>query len=262
MVSKVAVVKTAKGISEAYQDALRLIGGIGDLNVEDRDVTLKVGIYDGRNLNYPSVEAVKAVAASFTRSRMIRIAESDNHTGSALDRLQVWKSAFSDRVVPFDLSHDPDLREGLVCGKSIRFSHVLFKPNVLVSLHVLRGSTMGCVLKNLLGLIPDTGKQRFHRHLGTALVDMAQAVGGIDLAIIDGTYVFGGEWKEGEPLARERRDLLVVGRDAVAVEVVGCRLAGVDASKVKSLRAAEKRGLGETRLENIEILGEPLTSIL
>jgi uncharacterized protein (DUF362 family) len=74
--------------------------------------------------------------------------------------------------------------------------------------------------------------------------------------------VFGGEWKEGEPLARERRDLLVVGRDAVAVEVVGCRLAGVDASKVKSLRAAEKRGLGETRLENIEILGEPLTSIL
>jgi uncharacterized protein (DUF362 family) len=262
MVSRVAVVKTNMGMSEACHRALQLIGGIDDLNVEERDVTLKVGIYDRRNLNYPSVEAVKAVAECFTRSRMIRVAESDNHTGKALDRLQVWRSVFTERIVPFDLSHDPILREGLVFGKSIGFSHILFKPNVLVSLHVLRGSTMGCVLKNLLGLIPDTGKQRFHRNLGTALVDMAQAVGGVDLAAIDGTYVFGGEWKEGEPLARERKDLLVIGRDAVAVEVVGCRLAGVDASKVKSLRAAEKRGLGETRLENIEILGEPLTSIL
>ena len=262
MVSRVAVVRTNRGMSAACHRALELIGGIDDLNVEDRDVTIKVGIYDSRNLNYPSVEAVKAVTESFTRSRMIHVAESDNHCGKALDRLQVWRSVFSDRVVPFDLSHDPDIREGLVFGKSIGFSHILFKPNVLVSLHVLRRSTMGCVLKNLLGLIPDTRKQRFHRNLGTALVDMAQAVGGVDLAAIDGTYVFGGDWKEGEPLTRERKDLLMIGRDAVAVEVVGCRLAGVDASKVSSLTAAEKKGLGETRLENIEILGEPLTSIL
>jgi hypothetical protein len=82
------------------------------------------------------------------------------------------------------------MREGLVCGEIISFSHVLFKPNVLVSLHVLRKGTAGSIFKNLLKAIPDVRKDRFHDKLGSALVDIAEAVGWSDLVVIDATYVY------------------------------------------------------------------------
>ena len=262
MVARVALVKTGDDVGQAYKHALNLIGGLDDLASGSSFVTIKVGIYDPRNLNYPTTTAVKAVIDSFPSKRRILLAESDNHQGSALDRLQCWSEVFSERVSPFDLSHDRDTREVQVCGEKLAFSHVLFKPNVLVSLHVLREGTAGCIFKNLLGLVPDIGKERFHGKMGEALVDMAQAVGGIDLSVIDGTYCYGTEWKEGEPLERERRDLLAVGRDPVAVEVIGCILAGGDPLSVPQIAVAKQRRLGEADPARIEVLGEAIEDLL
>lgn len=261
MVSRVALVKTDKGLSKAYRHALNLIGDIDDLNVEDRDVTIKVGIFDPRNLNYPTIQAVRAVVNAFTRSKNIFLVESDSSQGKALDRLQVWEEVFSDRIVPFDLTRDPHVCEGVVCGERIQFSHVLFKPNIFVSLHVPRKGSAGSIFKNLLGLIPDTRKDRFHDRLGVALVDIAEAVGWIDLAVIDSTYVYSGEWKVGEPLLRERKDLLVVGRDPVAVETVGSILAGINPLSIPSIIVAKDRKLGEVNISKIEVLGESLKNV-
>jgi uncharacterized protein (DUF362 family) len=260
MVPKVALVKTKGNVAEAYQHALKLIGGKDFLDTPN--VTVKVGLYDKRNTNYPTVQVVKAVVDSFAKSKRVLIVESDNHNGKALERLQEWKEVFSDRVLPFSLSDDPNTREITVCGEKIRFSSTLFKPNFFVSLHVLRKGKAGCIFKNLLGLIPDTRKERFHDNLGAALIEMAEAVGWIDLAVIDGTYIYGSEWKEGLPLKRERRDLLVVGRDPVAVETVGSTLAEEDPLAIPALAIAQKRNLGETDIKRIEILGENINNFL
>lgn len=262
MAPKVALVKTDNGVKEAYRRALELIGGVNDLDDGSRDVTIKVGIYDARNLNYPTVEAVGSVIDSFSQARKILLAESDNHQGKALDRLQVWKQVFSEKVVPFDLSHDPDTRDALICGKKLQFSHVLFKPNVFVSLHVLREGTTGSIFKNLLGLVPDTRKERFHNNLGVALADMVEAVGGIDLAVIDGTFAYRGEWKEGEPMEKVRRNLLVVGRDPVAVDAVGVILVGGNPLDIQAIVEASNRGLGVADINRIEIVGAPLKDFL
>jgi uncharacterized protein (DUF362 family) len=259
MVIKVAVVKTDRGVTEAYQCALKLIG---ETKFSDaQNVTVKVGIYDKRNLNYPTVPVVKAVVDSFSRSKKVLIVESDNHNGKALERLQEWKEVFSERVMPFSLSNDPETREITVYGEKIRFSSSLFKPNFLVSLHVLRKGKAGCIFKNLLGLIPDTKKERFHDNLGVALIEMAEAVGWLDFAVIDGTYIYGSEWKEGVPLERERRDLLVVGRDPVAVETVGSLLAGEDPLSIPTLALARERKLGETDINHIKIVGEDFRNL-
>lgn len=262
MVTKVAVVKTLYGVTQAYKHALDMIGGIDDLTSKSPFVTIKVGIYDPRNLNYPTIEVVNAVAKSFPLSHRILLSESDNHEGKALERLQYWRELFSDRTLPFDLTTDPKTREVEVCGERIALSHVLFKPNVFVSLHVLRKGTAGCIFKNLLGLVPDIRKERFHEKLGEALVDLAQAIGGIDLAVIDGTYCYGSQWREGEPLSRERRDLLVVGRDSVAVETIGCVLAGQDPLSVPQIVVAKQKRLGETDPTRIEVLGESIEDLL
>ncbi|MEM2130172.1 MAG: DUF362 domain-containing protein [Candidatus Bathyarchaeia archaeon] len=256
---KVAVVKTKGRVSESYQYALRLIGETNFFNAEN--VTIKVGIYDEKNLNHPTVPVVKAVVDSFALSKRILIVESDNHSNKAIKRLQEWKEIFSDRVIPFSLSDDTETREVTICGEKIRFSSSLFKPNFLVSLHVLRKGKAGCIFKNLLGLIPDVRKERFHDKLGVALIEMAQSVGWLDLAVIDGTYVYGSEWKEGVPMERERKDLLVVGRDPVAVETVGSILAEEDPLSVPALAVARERKLGETDINKIQVVGEDLKNL-
>jgi uncharacterized protein (DUF362 family) len=148
----------------------------------------------------------------------------------------------------------------LVTGKP--FFHVLFKPNVLIILHVLRKGIAGSIFKSLLGLIPDVRKDRFHDKLDSALVDIAEAVGWLDLAVIDATYVYGKTWREGVPLKRARRDLLIIGRDPVAVETVGSVVAGEDPHTFPTIATAMEQGLGEADVTRIEILGDAVEGVV
>lgn len=255
MVVNVAVVRTEQGVEVAFQRALQLIGGL-DTSIET--ATIKVGIFDERNRNYPSIPVVQSLVESFTTTTKILLVESDNYMGTALERLQVWKEVFSEKVIPFSLTADHTTRQKTVCEELINFSSVLFKPNFRVSVHALRKGQSGCVFKNLLGLIPDIKKDRFHAKLGPALIDIAEAIGWIDLAVIDATYLYMGDWKEGVPLDRERKNRLVVGTDPVAVETVGSILGEEDPMKIPALAEAKKRHLGETDITKIQVLGEPI----
>jgi uncharacterized protein (DUF362 family) len=249
----VAVVQTDSGVDQAMHLALALIGGIED---HSETVTIKVGIFDERNRNYPTVPVVQSLTHCLSRAQRVLLVESDNYMGSALKRLCVWRDVFSERVTAFSLSDDPEMRHHQVSGEIIGLSHVLFKPNWLISIHALRKGQAGCIFKNLLGLVPDIKKDRFHNILGPTLIDIAQAVGWIDLAIIDATYTYSGTWKEGIPLHQERTDLLVVGRDPVAVETVGCQLINEEPMKIPALAEAKRRRLGETNITRINIVGQ------
>ncbi|MHA2499344.1 MAG: DUF362 domain-containing protein, partial [Candidatus Hodarchaeales archaeon] len=165
-------------------------------------------------------------------------------------------------VSPFNLSDDQETKPVEVAGESVPLSHILFEPNTFISTHVPRRyedtgdedlMNLGSIIKNLLGLIPDTKKYRFHDQLPTALLDMYEAIGGIDLAVLDGTQVFlGRETKRTTVSPR----VLVVGRDAFAVEAVGAHLVGLDPAEMPVLQEARKRGLGEIDLEKINIIGD------
>jgi len=125
---------------------------------------------------------------------------------------------------------------------------------------VLRTFEKGSILKNLLGLIPDRKKARFHKKLETALLDAYEAVGGIDLAVLDGTYTYRGAGAMphvGPESTRYRikTNILLVGRDAVAVEAVGAALVGLNPEKMPVIQEAVNRGLGEGNIEKIDVLG-------
>ena len=204
MTSKVAIVKITRSYQEAFQRALSLIGGIHDINIRNRDVTIKIGVYDSHHLNHPTFEATKAVIEAFNRAPRIFLVESDNNIQKALERLQIWKKVFTDQVLPFSLTEDKNTKEVKIVGEKIDLSHILFKPNVRVSFHSYRASRgpgqapHGAILKNLLGVIPDIKKERFHARLGRALVDILEVIGGIDLAVLDATYGYYGKWKAGK----------------------------------------------------------------
>ncbi|UCH31273.1 MAG: DUF362 domain-containing protein [Candidatus Bathyarchaeota archaeon] len=259
MTSKVAITKFIQNAEEkALKEALDLIGGVRDLNTPEKTVVIKVGVFSHKVANHTSVRFVDGIIRSFSNAPKIVLAESDNYQGTGLERLQIWKELFSERVAPINLSDLKDAQNVTLAGQKMKLSSFLFKPNVLINTHILRTFTRGSILKNLFGCIPIRKKAKFHKTelLSSLLADIYEAIGGIDLSVMDGTHL----WRGAGDL-RVRMNTLLVGRDAVAVETVGAILAGLKPEKMPVTQEFAKRGLGEANLENIEIVGTPLGSL-
>jgi len=259
-VSKVAAVELHEDVQGAFKRALKLIGKIDDLNIMKKSVAIKLGVFDHRTEHHTTGSVVSAIINSFSKAPQIFLAESDNYKGKGSERLQVWRELFTERVVSFNLSDDTETREVEIAGEKIGLSHILFKPNVFVSAHVLRRYAKGSVLKNLLGLIPDRKKVRFHKKLDAVLLDAYEAIGGIDLAVLDGTYTYPSVAPKNFH-KRVKTNVLLVGRDAIAVEAVGAALVGLNPEKMPVIKEAMKRGLGEGDLDKIEVLGSSVESL-
>lgn len=256
--SKVAIVRFDEGdVQQAFQQALKLIGGIDDLNTKKRTVVIKPGVFHHKKKNHTTLDVLNAIINGFSKAPQVFVAESDNYKGTGSERLQIWKEAYTNRVVPFNLSEDTDTKKVKIADENIGLSQILFKPNVFVSTHVLRKTEYGSVLKNLMGLMPEPKKARFHKKLPTVLIDAYEAIGGIDFAIIDGTHAYATVSLD----KGIKTNTLIVGRDAVAVDTVGATIMGVKLQKMPILQEAIKRGLGEGDVEKIQILGASIEAI-
>ena len=264
MTSKVAIIDFDGSDPDSFRQALRLIGGIDDINTPGRNVVIKVGVYNHRILNgqHSSISVVDAIINSFDEAPKIFLVESDNYQGKGLERLQIWKELFTERVIPFNLSDDTDTRKFEVAGEEINLSqdlsHILFKPNVFVDTHIMRSYGKGSILKNLFGCIPTSKKAKFHKDeiFYPLLADIYEAIGGIDLSVLDGTFFYRKTTSD-----RVRMNKLLVGRDAVAVETVGASLVGLNPEKMSVIQEFVKRGLGEGDLDKIEIVRASFESL-
>mgnify|MGYP002395738507 CR=1 FL=1 len=263
---RVAAIEFDESVQEPLIQGLKSIG-IGDLNSEERTVAIKVGVFNTRTEQYTTVNMIDALVKAFDRAPEIYLVESDSYGGPAEKRLEIWNEVYGGKVVPFSLSKDKNTREVKVTDEKVQLSHVIFKPNVFISTHVPRRfqdvgindlMNTGSVLKNLLGLIPDKKKYRFHKKLPTALIDMYEAIGGIDLAVLDGTYTFLGVKRK---KSKTQTKILLIGRDAISVESVGAYLVGLDPMENPVIKEAMRRGLGEGDISKIEIFGSPIEPI-
>ncbi|MDO8056402.1 MAG: DUF362 domain-containing protein, partial [Candidatus Hermodarchaeota archaeon] len=184
----VALMEIGQDASASFSEALELIGGINDLNRFDREVLLKVGVFDPRKIQYTTIPIAKAIIDSFDLAQRILLIESDNYHGTGSERLEIWRELFSDRVEPYNLSTDTDTQTVVIADEEMELSQILFEHRVLVSSHTLRRYERGSVIKNLFGLLPMVKKAQFHKKLEPVILDVMEAVDGIDLAVIDGTY--------------------------------------------------------------------------
>jgi uncharacterized protein (DUF362 family) len=258
MAAKVAIVELNTDSCQSFKQALSLIGTADDLNAVDKPVVIKVGVFDPKAGHHTSVSVVEAIINCFGKAPQIFLAESDNYRGTGSERLQIWKSLFTKRVKPFNLSQDANIKRVKIADETIGLSHILFKPNVFVSTHILRVYEKGSILKNLLGLIPDSKKARFHKKLEATLLDLYEAIGGIDLAVMDCTYLVSGVAPSSGKI---KTDFLLVGSDAVAVETIGATLVGLNPEKMPIIQEAVKSGLGEGDVQKIEVLGIPVETL-
>lgn len=247
---------------DSLTDAFDHIEGMSDLNSPDKRVIVKVGIYNSETGICTTVKTLQSIIDSFDRASEIRVTESDSGAGPGLKRLELWNDCYNEKVVPFNLSDDKDTKDVEIAGESVPFPKIFSQPNTFISTHVPRRyedagledlMNLGFVIKNLLGMIPDTKKHRFHKHLTTTLVDIYEAIGGIELAVLDATHVYLGLEKK---RIRVSPNLLIVGTDAFAVEAVGGYLVGFEPTEMPVLQEAKKRELGEIDLDRIHIIGD------
>jgi uncharacterized protein (DUF362 family) len=146
-----------------------------------------------------------------------------------------------------------------IAGEDMELSHLLFENRVLINSHTLRKYDKGSIIKNLFGLPPMKNKDKYHKNLEAVILDLYEAVGGIDLAVLDGTFAYpspAAGIKKGIPV-----NVLLVGRDAVAVDAVGVALMGINPKKMPIIQEAMKRGFGEANLDNINIVGSDFGEI-
>ncbi|MGY5859150.1 MAG: DUF362 domain-containing protein [Candidatus Thorarchaeota archaeon] len=257
MKPQVALIDIKKHKGNSLAEALNLLGGIPKLNKPKRDVILKVGVYAPDSSHHTTVEVTGQIIKAFDKVRKIYLTESDSYKGTGDERLLIWKKLFSETVIPYNLSEDTDTRpvkiNTEVMDLTLDMPKKLFKPRVFVTTHVLRTMRKGSVLKNLFGLVPIVKKAIFHKNaiFNTMLPDITEAIGGIDLAVLDGTYLHVGPTS---PI-RAKANVLVVGTDAVAVETIGYMLLGMKPHKLETIQAFAKRGLGVAEFDDIEILG-------
>ena len=108
-------------------------------------------------------------------------------------------------------------------------------------------------LKNMKGLLSDAQKKEFHKQgLVEGVVDWCAALKPA-LEIVDGTY---GQQGLG-PIFGETKemDLIAGSKDLVACESVVGRIMGYEPEEVMITKAAHARGLGEMRLDKIQVIG-------
>jgi len=112
-------------------------------------------------------------------------------------------------------------------------------------------------MKNLMGLI--LPKNIMHSQINEKIVDLASLFKDkVKINVVDG--LIGAEVDEvgGSPV---EMNLLIAGRDMVAVDSVATKIMGIDPREVKYLRLAEERGLGVSNLREIEVLGESIKGV-
>ena len=114
-------------------------------------------------------------------------------------------------------------------------------------------------IKNLKGLLSDKFKREFHQNgLFEACVDWFSVLRP-SLAIVDAIYC-----QEGlGPIFGKtvEMDLILAGRDLVAVDAVCGYIAGFSPEEVAITREATVRGLGVSDREDIKVIGESIESV-
>ncbi|HHS12970.1 MAG TPA: DUF362 domain-containing protein [bacterium] len=153
-------------------------------------------------------------------------------------------------------------------GKEIyHLAKSVMEADVVINLPKLKthGFTLytGAV-KNLYGTLPGFQKAIYHKkhphpdHFSRVLVDLYGLVNA-RLHVMDGVLGMEGN---GPATGKKRwTGLLMAGSDGVALDAVAAHLMGFRENEIDAIRIASERNLGESSLQNIEILGPQLKSL-
>ena len=121
--------------------------------------------------------------------------------------------------------------------------------------------TTGAV-KNAFGGLLKEVRHYAHKYIHEVLVDlllMQRELHPNVFAVMDGTVA--GDGAGPRTMIPSVRNVILASADSVAIDAVAAKLMGFEPMEIPYLRMATERGLGEARIEKIELAGDPIAGV-
>ena len=275
--SKVSIVKTNpkpdySDILEAVKKALNLIGGIKDIINPGHLVLINPSWVappverEAGCITIPEIPRAIADTVKELGARPV-IAES-SAVGVDCEKV-IQASGYGDlRDMGYEvinLKKTPHVHIPIPNGKvfkTLPFWELVKQADVIISVPKLKThdqTEMTCAIKNLKGLLTDSGKKANHQEgLFEAVIDLMSAVKP-RLAVVDAIICQEGVGPVfGKPV---EMNLILAGKDLVAVDATCAKLIGYEPGETLLTVNAAARGLGVMDPDQIEVVGEPLDRV-
>jgi len=147
--------------------------------------------------------------------------------------------------------------------KEVTLPKIVVEANLIISVPKMKTHDQAEVtlaLKNMKGVLPDAYKRKFHHVFGVfqSVADLMTVIKPA-FSVVDGIMAMNGLGPAfGDPL---EMDLIIAGRDAVAVDAVTAKIMGFEPQECGCLREAAESKIGTMNLDKIEVVGEPVAKV-
>lgn len=282
--SKVALVKSqvtpdAAGIDAMIRQAMDLLGGMGQFVKPGDSVVIKGNFFapypppvivDRRTVAALVRQLYEAGASSVTLCEAVSVGTKlgrGQSTEFVLDEMGVRDAAEAAGARVTCLEDEERVLVKVPDGKCIgevAYPKLMKDCDVLVDLPCMKMHGMTLVtlgMKNFQGILNDEQKYYAHRDdLEQKLVDLFK-IRRPDLTLIDGLTAMEGNGA-GEGGTPHPMNLFVASADVVAADAVATACMGIeDVFMVPINRIADYDGIGNGRLENIDVVGESINAV-
>lgn len=266
-------------VEAAVHKSLELIGGIQSFIKPKDKVLIKVNALQAREpddcvTTHPAV--VAAVVKEVKQAGAVPLVgdspgsiSANVHQTMETTGIKKATEAAGGRIVYFQETgivdvpapgRDPRIR-------TLKIARAVMEADAIINLPKLKTHNLTLftgAIKNLFGVITGFHKSRFHiisprpQDFSGSLVDILE-ITRPRLNIMDGVYGMEGHG----PAGGEKRLMgaIFASADAVALDAVCSAAIGYEPFEIESTRIAHERGLGQGRLQEIEVLGVPLSGI-
>ncbi len=273
----VAIIKTPmkpgeKEIEIAVRKAVELSGGLSDIISAGDTVLIKPNLVNARLpesgvTTDPRICRVIADMVGEIGARAI-IAESSGVGSDTEKAIQTagYGKLREEGYEVVDLKKEKTIKVPVPRGKSMKkvdLSEIVVNADAIISVPVMKTHSevmFTLSMKNMKGVLTDVFKKKFHMTFGIVqgIVDLMTVVKPT-LSVVDGIIGMEGLGPiHGDPV---EMDLIIAGRDPVAVDAVASAAMGFEPEEGEYVRVAAKSGLGTAELDRIEVLGEPIASV-
>ena len=276
MADRVAISRVEEGdIETAVRQAISLAGGLEEIIKDDSRVLIKPNMYgtassgSGLVTDARVTEAVtRKVLELGPKSVIIGDGAGAGYDFPGFSTEEAFKASGTLEVAQRlgvelrnlnrDTFEEVSIEEPRVMEK-VRIAKTALESDVIISIAVLKSHIRTHVtlsLKNMKGVMPGTEKRKSHRlGLDLAIVDLNSVVRP-SYAVIDATVGMEGLWQY--PQDMKEVGLVIAGRDALAVDLVGTSLMGIDTNQVMHLTYLAQKEGRTVDLEQIDLVGQPL----
>lgn len=282
MKARVSIVRcrdyNEKRVKDALRQALTLIGGWGEVVKKGDRVLVKPNMLSARSpeSGVDTHPAVVQAVVELLKEEGAEVLIGDSPGGIIKNGLShYWEVSGYKKVSEVTgaklVSLEEDSKEinvpnGVIYQK-LYISAAALEVDAIITLPKLKTHDLTLytgAVKNLMGLIPGLGKAEIHKRcpkpddLGEALADIFSVMKP-QMAILDAVVGMEGSG----PVSGKLRDIGVIltSRDSVALDTIAQAMIGLKPFDVPTTKAAAKRSLGVSSLEEIEVLGEALEKV-